>query len=206
MQKETKIRLNSSLLICLFYLCSKSEKINLKLIIYSFTSNISNIQNGKSGYNVIDEFTASSFAELVDRRYLESIFNGTNLNEIEQNLQSFKMLKDETFITSFTSFLMFQRGYLNEVFEKFILEAHQHGIIEYCYQQAYRFANVEKLLKSEPKVLTMYMLSAGFYIWLGSICIACVVFVCEHLKFYIEVKYGNSFKTSKVIMVKEYVK
>jgi heme exporter protein D len=36
--------------------------------------------------------------------------------------------------------------------------------------------------------LTMYMLSAGFYVWLGAVGIACIVFIGEHIKFAIEKK------------------
>lgn len=114
---------------------------------------------------------------------LESIYNGANFKEIEKYLISFKMLKDEVFFTSFISFLTFQRGHLGEILEKFILEAHQHGIIDYCYRQVYNSIDIEKLVESETKVLTVYMLSAGFYIWLASVAIACFVFICEHVKF-----------------------
>lgn len=95
------------------------------------------------------------------------------------------MLKDETFLTTFTIFLTYYRGYLNEVFEKFILEAHQHGIIEFCYRQVYHFPDVS--VEKFPIILTMQILSAGFYIWLGSIVIACIVFIGEHVIFMIEV-------------------
>jgi len=131
------------------------------------------------------------YAEIVDRELLESMFNGKNLERIQEDLRSFKMLKDETFMTSFTSLLTFHRGYLNEIFDKFIFEAHQHGIIDYCYRQVYRFKDVDKLVESSTKVLTMYMLSAGFYIWLGSVGIACIVFIYEHVKFTIEVYLEN---------------
>lgn len=125
----------------------------------------------------------SVFAELVEKDLLESIYNGKNFEEVEKDLVSFKMLKDEVFITSFTSFLTFQRAHLSAIFEKFILEAHQHGIIDYCYRQFYNSIDIEKLVKPKTKVLTFYMLSAGFYIWLASVGIACLVFICEHVKF-----------------------
>lgn len=125
------------------------------------------------------------FAEFVNQNYLRSIFNGTNFDFIQQNLRLYKMLSDETFITTFTSFITFYRGYLNQVLEKFILEAHQHGFVDYWRQRIYPFGDVSNEI--EPKILTMYMLSAGFYIWLGSIGVACIVFIGEHIKFMIEV-------------------
>lgn len=132
---------------------------------------------------------ATAYSELVDRNFLEALFNGTNLKDVNNYVQAYKMLKDETFITSFRSFLTFHRGYLNEVFERFILESHQHGIIDYWYRHFFRYDNIEKQIATEPKVLTMYMLSSGFYIWLGSIGIACFVFICEHVKYFIEERY-----------------
>lgn len=133
------------------------------------------------------EYENDTFAQIVNRNHLISIFDGKNIKEIEKNLRLFKMLEDETFLTTFTSFLPHYRSYLNEILERFILEAHQHGIIDYCYRQAYRVNDFSGLIVSDPKVLTMYMLSAGFYIWLGSIVIACIVFIYEQIRFTIEV-------------------
>lgn len=126
-----------------------------------------------------------TFAEFVNRNHLRSIFDGKNFTEIQQNFRLYKMLDDETYLTTFTSFITFYRGYLNEVLEKFILEAHQHGIVDYWQRQVYRFGDVSN--EVELKVLTTYMLSAGFYIWLGSIAVACIVFIGEHVKFMIEI-------------------
>lgn len=38
-----------------------------------------------------------------------------------------------------------------------------------------------KEIKDDPKKLTMDMMSAGFYIWLGSVAVACLVFIGEHI-------------------------
>jgi hypothetical protein len=50
-----------------------------------------------------------------------------------------------------------------------------------------------KVDKEDPrKVLTMYMLSAGFYIWLGSVLVACVVYVAEHVvRYFTRTRYLN---------------
>lgn len=139
-----------------------------------------NVNYYSLGFTPRDYVNNSIYAEIVDRKYLYYKFNGRNFDEIQRNLRSFKILNDEIFLTTFTSFLMFYRGYVNEVFEKFILEAHQHGIIDYCYRKIYRYEIDENQLESEAQVLTMYMLSVGFYIWLGSVIIACIVFILEH--------------------------
>lgn len=71
--------------------------------------------------------------------------------------------------------------------EKFILKSHQHGLIK--AQESQFVSMKQKFIQSdEPKVLTMYMLSAGLYLWLLSVAIACVAFVAEHVVFHINQK------------------
>jgi hypothetical protein len=134
------------------------------------------------------EFENDTFAEIVQHDFLDVMFNGSNYQEIQDNIRHFKML-DEPFKTLTSTIETFHRGYMSEVFEKFILEAHQHGIVEYFYRKIYnRFGKIKEDLETETKVLTMYMLSAGFYVWLGTVGIACIVFIGEHIKFAIDMK------------------
>lgn len=127
------------------------------------------------------------YADLVDKNFLKEMFNGTNFEHIRKHCVDFKIL-DDTFQTLTVKFLTFSRGYLSEILEKFLLEAHQHGIIEGVERKIYRFGNFNYKLESDLQVLTMYMLSAGFYIWLGTVAIACVVFVGEHIVFEVQVR------------------
>lgn len=96
------------------------------------------------------------------------------------------MLYDEKFQTFSMSFQTFNRGFLHEILEKFILEAHQHGIMSCLHRQVYRFGRIEDQIESEPQVLSVFMLSAGFYIWLGTVLIACIVFIAENVKYCVE--------------------
>jgi len=66
--------------------------------------------------------------------------------------------------------------------EEFILLCHQNGIIEHWTEMFYRDRSVK--IEEEPQVLTMKMLSAGFYVWLVSVAITCIVFVGEHIYFF----------------------
>lgn len=59
--------------------------------------------------------------------------------------------------------------------EKTILECHQHGLL------VKKSDPPELKSADEPQVLTMQMLEAGFVLWMCSICVACVVFICEHI-------------------------
>lgn len=66
--------------------------------------------------------------------------------------------------------------------EKFILLCHQGGIIENLQE----IHNEDRSVKyvEEPKKLTLKMLSAGFYIWLGSVVVACSVFTGEFITYH----------------------
>lgn len=134
------------------------------------------------------QFHNETFAELVNQNFLGALFNGTNFNEIEENLQSFKMLHEEPFQRSTMNFFTSSRGYLAEILEKFILEAQQHGILDYFHRRVYRFEKVKENIESETQVLSMYMLSAGFYVWLVTVALACFVFIGEHIFFFIKEK------------------
>lgn len=70
-------------------------------------------------------------------------------------------------------------SYITEVLNTFILQCHQHGIFQHLYLKYIDPPIVQP--KDPKKVLTMYMLSAGFYLWLISISVACIVFVIEHI-------------------------
>lgn len=131
-----------------------------------------------------------SKADLVDKNYIKERFNGTNYKEV-RNLTIYYKILDETFQTLTVKMLTLSRGYLNEKLEKFILEAHQHGILIYFQRRTVKYEYFQSKFESEPKILTMYMLSAGFYIWLGTVGIACIAFVGEFIMFEIEVRFSR---------------
>lgn len=91
--------------------------------------------------------------------------------------------------TSFAPSYVVIYSVLYESFSKFILECHQHGITDYFEK---RYKRYPRQIKDEPKILTMYMLSAGFYVWLGSVAIAFLTFVGEHV-----VKYYTNRKNKR---------
>lgn len=119
-----------------------------------------------------------TFAEIVDKNYLENLYNGSNYDEVEKDINNFKMF-DETYQTLPISLFTHYRGYLSTILNKFILEAHQHGILIYLQRRVYRFGAVNDEVESDTKILTMFMLSAGFYVWLASVVLACIVFIAE---------------------------
>lgn len=131
------------------------------------------------------------FADIVEKQHSSEIFSGKNYEEIEYFLLNFKIF-EEVLQTQTNKIFTLSRGYLAESFEKFIIESHQHGIINYLDRQAYPYSMIDNYqYTAEPNVLTIYMLSAGFIIWLVSVCLAILVFVGEHIKFAIESHYQN---------------
>jgi hypothetical protein len=99
------------------------------------------------------------------------------------------LLKDNL-RTYFEVFFTQPESYILEVLNDFILQCHQHGFIDYFERKNFEQPRVEE--KDPRKVLTLYMLSAGFYIWLGSVFVACVVFVAEHVvRYFTRTRYLN---------------
>lgn len=87
----------------------------------------------------------------------------------------------EDFRWSFLSWHVLQNSFIYEPLEKFILNCHQHGIMTHLIDKLIPSQSKER--KEGPKVLTTFMLSAGFYIWLTSVLIAFIVFILEHVHF-----------------------
>lgn len=73
-------------------------------------------------------------------------------------------------------------SFLVETFDKFILEMHQHGILKHLEDRD-KPQKVAKPEEAGPQILTMYMLSAGFIVWISTVAFACLVFACEHIHF-----------------------
>lgn len=90
----------------------------------------------------------------------------------------FTITKDN-YETSFAPWYVMIYGVFYESLSKFILESHQHGFTEH-FERVGRIAP-DRSVEENAKVLTMFMLSAGFYVWLGSVAVACLTFIVEHL-------------------------
>jgi hypothetical protein len=83
--------------------------------------------------------------------------------------------------------------------EKFVLEAHQHGLVQYHISK-YTPLPAPNPPPPGPQVLTIYMLSAGFIVWLVTVLAACLMFVFEHIYFYFKIttkikKFKKKMKT-----------
>lgn len=86
----------------------------------------------------------------------------------------------EGYRTVSISWLANKYDYFIETLDKFILECDQHGITSHFNNLHRKFENMASD-PSEPQVLTMEILSAGFWVWFSTVIIACFVFILEHI-------------------------
>lgn len=107
--------------------------------------------------------------------------------EISGSKKSKEMFKNdnlflipEDFLWHLISWHVAPQSFIYEPLEEFILNCHQNGMILHLMRQI--LPKESMFIESEsPPVLTMYMLSAGFYIWLITVLLSVIVFMLEHL-------------------------
>lgn len=131
------------------------------------------------------KYNNGSFAFPLDRKLFDRSTD-TEGYLISENLDVSFRITDDDLGFRYSPWYVNAYSVVYESIEKFILEAHQHGIIQFI--ESRYSSKKQRPRESGTKVLTMYMLSAGFYVWLVSVAIACVVFICEH----IVSRYSNS--------------
>lgn len=108
--------------------------------------------------------------ELLDNKNSSNTWRWINIHK------AFKLLNEDYMVHFYSWFVGAE---LFESFEKYLLECHQHGIINYIHDKY--FPKRIKWDEEGPQVLTMFMLSAGFYLWLGSVVVAILTFIGEHI-------------------------
>lgn len=91
-----------------------------------------------------------------------------------------RLLSDD-YDVHYDFFLVMFGSYIDQPLNEFILQCQQHGIIKYFEFVNIRPPNAAPKAGAPRKVLTTYILSAGLYLWLASVAVACVVFVLEHV-------------------------
>lgn len=121
------------------------------------------------------------------------------LGRDHKKLIPMRLLKDD-FISLPNNWLVDFNNHVFVPLEKFIQEAQQHGIIKH-FENLMEHAQMPPDPEKEPNVLTMFMLSAGFLVWLVTVIFACVIFICEHIIYYISIKRK---KNSIIIQVAEF--
>lgn len=120
-----------------------------------------------------------SFAYGVDRT-----FTLLTKDWSEKYRNAFRII-DDNYNERPMSFLIHVRSFFAQTFDDFILQYHQHGFIRFLERVALSPKHDLKHKEEGPQVLNMEKLSAGFLVWVGSVIIACLVFILEHLVFQI---------------------
>lgn len=127
-------------------------------------------------------FPQSSVIEVAHYSYreLNNLIFSNNMVFLDDNLK-----------THFEVFFVQPESCISEVLNEFILECHQHGFFSFFESKYFEKPQIDK--RDPRTVLTFYMLSAGFYLWLISIALACVVFVAEHaVRYYTRTRHLGS--------------
>lgn len=129
--------------------------------------------------NEYEDYSHHSF--LIERRFLR-IFESRKFDQLAETASENNFVVEGNIEVSFAPWMTMTYSLLYDSISKFILEAKQHGFVVHFEKEN---DLPEAVLEDEPKILTMYILSAGFYVWLGSIIIAFAAFICEHIHFYV---------------------
>lgn len=96
-----------------------------------------------------------------------------------------------------------EEGSLYKLFEDFTLRCHQSGIISYIESMHFLPEVIQPT--DTRKVLTLHLLSAGFYIWLISVVVACIVFVVEHVvRYFSRTRYLKNRNMDEYFNIKLY--
>lgn len=91
------------------------------------------------------------------------------------------ILYDEEYNFEMEHIYVKPESYIFQALNDFVLHWHEHGFSK-LFQSLHLPGSPEVIEDKDPKtVLTMHMLSAGFYLWLISIAIASLVFLSEHV-------------------------
>lgn len=120
-----------------------------------------------------NETFAYTIHKVVQNIYFIISPNGSTWKKAYRN---FRMV-DDIYRWKFAYWYVRPKSFIYEPLEKFILESHQHGILDHLRRKY--FPQTKKIEPDGPKVLTFSMLSAGFYLWFMCVIISIIIFFLE---------------------------
>lgn len=134
--------------------------------------------------------------KLITLASVEIVHNLTSI-KFPNSSDTFIIIEEPYFVKMIPAYVNHQ-SFIFEPLQEFILKYYQSGFaaklaneIEYGLERyEYLDGNLKNVRKinSQPKVLTLHMLEAGFVLWIAIILVAFVVFIGEHLLSYIRKK------------------
>lgn len=129
---------------------------------------ILNIREGRLKYKI------DKFALPIDRNIVK------DMHELTEEVE-FRILDDDYKVVPLPLYVL-SGSFITDKIDNFIHLCHQHGLVHYFKNKAFP-TNIKKPIEGGPQVLNMEKLSAGFVIWIGSVVVACLVFLGEHVVF-----------------------
>jgi hypothetical protein len=136
-------------------------------------------QSSTEFYDQLEVFQkdeSQRYAFLVQR---EDFQNGDGFGHSFFHFYKGMNILKEDYVLLTSSWLVTPESNLYETVQDFLLKMHEHGFIKHFDEMQHSFPVSED--GQGPQVLTMYMLSAGFIVWLATILLACIAFICEHI-------------------------
>lgn len=129
--------------------------------------------------------------------------NGTayTFTHISQNF----IILEEAYFFKIIPLHVAHQNIMFEPLQDFILKYREHGFDEYIDRAIWYIMESRNLVKkyfdsSDPKVLTLKMLEAGFIIWMALIPLACLVFLGELI-----MGYFSTIKEDETYLMREKV-
>lgn len=150
------------------------------------------------------QFGNESFAIHMIRISPKIFFKGILKNTPLDVLDSITRLLDNRLaLTGFGWEVKIEKYFLYEQIDEFLLLIQQHGLLKHIENENKFMSKNE--VEDPRRVLTMHMLSAGWYLWLGGLCVAFIAFIGEHIPRFISrigSKSRNKLVRRKCINVK----
>lgn len=158
-----------------------------------------------------NETFAFLYEDITSKLVLPSIYAITNLHSyiIFTNISQNFVILEEAYFTKTIPLYVAHQNYIFEPLQDFILRYREYGLelnLKPSYHTKKLTYDLEQLISlrresnpSEPKILTLNMLQAGFAIWFALIPVACVIFLGEHiLDYYSSLKMQEPEESSLV--------
>lgn len=135
-------------------------------------------ENSKISLEKNEDFEDGTFATMMSRSYwLRASEHNFRYKTNVKILEKMRMI-DENFYWQSSYWILQSNSFLYELLNNFILETHQHGFIKrFESLNAYNKITIPK--EKGPEILTIFMLSAGFYVWLATVLSAILTFIGE---------------------------
>lgn len=145
-------------------------------------------------HEFIDKYP--SYAKFKSRTIHEHLRQITSSSPEYREFFSNYEIFNENYYTVPQTWILQTNSFIHQTIDMLILRLHQNGIIA-RFESLFSLPKLPKPEDPGPQILTMKKLSAGFTVWIGSVLIACIAFVCEHIYKYLDDKRKSKTSVKK---------